>query len=61
MRPFLTRDFEVDKKQLIADGVFALAMLLTAVFVFWKCRYGFGNVDGFWKSIDCFVDLLKLF
>lgn len=45
MRPFLTRDFEVDKKQLIADGVFALAMLLTAVFVFWKCRYGFGNVD----------------
>ena len=25
------------------------------------CAYGFGNVDGFWKSIDCFADLLKLF
>ena len=25
------------------------------------CTYGFGNVDGFWKSIDCFADLLELF
>ena len=25
------------------------------------CAYGFGKVDGFWKSIDCFADLLKLF
>ena len=25
------------------------------------CAYGFGNVDGFWKSIDCFADLLELF
>ena len=25
------------------------------------CTYGFGEVDGFWKSIDCFADLLKLF
>ena len=25
------------------------------------CTYGFGEVDGFWKSIDRFEDLLKLF
>ena len=25
------------------------------------CTYGFGEVGGFWKSIDCFEDLLKLF
>ena len=25
------------------------------------CAYGFGNVDAYWKSIDCFADLLKLF
>ena len=45
MRPFNALRFAPDKKQLIADGVFAVAMLLTAIFVFWKCRYGFGNVD----------------
>ena len=45
MRLLHTRDIAPDKKRLIADGVFAVAMLLTAVFVFWKCRYGFGNVD----------------
>jgi len=25
------------------------------------CTYGFGEVGGFWKSIDCFADLLELF
>ena len=25
------------------------------------CAYGFGNVDAYWKSIDCFADLLELF
>ncbi len=25
------------------------------------CTYGFGDVDAYWKSIDCFADLLKLF
>ena len=28
---------------------------------FLYCTYGFGKVDGFWKSIDRFEDLLKLF
>lgn len=34
-----------NKKALALDGIFALAMLAAAVFIFWKCRFGFGNID----------------
>lgn len=32
-------------KDRIPDLAFAFAMLLAAIFMFWKCRYGFGNND----------------
>ena len=38
-------DLQLNKKSIAQDGVFAVAMLAAAVFLFWKCRYGFGNID----------------
>ena len=33
------------KQKLIQNSTFALLMILAAVFLFWKCRYGFANKD----------------
>ena len=33
------------KQKLIQNGIFAVLMILAAVFLFWKCRYGFANKD----------------
>lgn len=41
----IKRDLRIDKKTLAQDSVFALAMLAATIFIFWKCRFGFGNVD----------------
>ena len=33
------------KEKLVQNGVFALLMAATAVFLVWKCRFGFANMD----------------
>lgn len=41
----MKHDLRLDQKTLIQDSVYALAMVAAAIFLFWKCRFGFGNVD----------------
>lgn len=41
----MKHDLRLDRKSLIQDGVYALAFIAAAIFIFWKCRFGFGNVD----------------
>jgi len=33
------------KEKYLANGIFAVLMAVSAVFLFWKCRYGFANMD----------------